>query len=175
MVLLHNEVGETALKSLVIHSSPYPCSSMAITLWFCQWEPIPSRWISVDAWEKAWLVPRSRLWFHLQKYSYLGLTDSMYYGLIRSLFCNKQREETVQDWMSMEGAGIEAQGARFGGESLPQPGTEDKDCMQSDTCHQEGFRPHVLRHQHLELSAWLASTFWGGKWWPTIRVVRFSK
>ena len=83
----------------------------------------------------------------------MGLTDSMYYSLIRNLFRNKQGEETVQDWMSVEGAGIEAQWARFGGESLPQPGTEDKDCMQPGSCHQEGLRPHVSRHRHLEPSA----------------------
>lgn len=101
---------------------------------------------SIASTQESPLVPSTKIQL------FMGLTDSMYYSLIRNLFCNKQ-EETVQDWMFMEGAGIEAQWARFGGESLPQPGTEDKDCMQPGNSHQEALRPHVLRHQHLELSA----------------------
>ena len=49
----------------------------------------------------------------------MGVTDGMHCSLVRNLSHNKQGGETVQDWMPMEGAGMEAQWARFGGESLP--------------------------------------------------------
>lgn len=49
---------------------------------------------------------------------FMGVTDSMYYIFIGNLSHSNQGGGSVQDEIPVEGIGIEAQWARFGGESL---------------------------------------------------------